>query len=151
MEKTNKQLIILSWSFGVAIFWLLDRFFKQLAFKNINLNFDCNSIICWKPSINPSLAFSIPLPLYLILFLNILIGAFLFGWYLKTKGGEKIALLAIIFGGLSNLIDRLTHGGVIDYIMVGWWPVFNIADTLIIVGILWLLYVLVISNKKMQN
>jgi lipoprotein signal peptidase len=150
--KINSKIIIqIAWYMSVAIFWLLDRYFKQLALNNLNSNFTCDQIICWQPSINSNLAFSLPLPLYLILFLNILIGAFLFGWYLRAKGGEKIALIAIIFGGLSNLIDRLTYQGVVDYIMIGWWPVFNLADALIVVGILWLLYLLIISDKNLKS
>lgn len=44
----------------------------------------------------------------------------------------------IILGGLSNLFDRITFGYVIDWIRVFFLPIsiFNIADTMIIVGIL---------------
>lgn len=49
--------------------------------------------------------------------------------------GETLALT----GALSNLIDRFFYGGVIDFILfsVGdWsWPLFNIADASIVVGV----------------
>ncbi|MGE5543867.1 MAG: signal peptidase II [Bacillota bacterium] len=46
-----------------------------------------------------------------------------------------IAALALIAGGATgNLIDRLLFGGVIDYIDVKIWPVFNLADMAIVAG-----------------
>jgi len=45
--------------------------------------------------------------------------------------------LGLIFGGtVGNLIDRLNNslGGVTDFISVGWWPSFNVADSAITVG-----------------
>ena len=38
-------------------------------------------------------------------------------------------------GALGNLIDRLRNGFVIDFIDVGPWPIFNLADSSIVVGI----------------
>ena len=38
-------------------------------------------------------------------------------------------------GALGNLIDRLRFGGVVDFLEVGPWPVFNLADTAIVVGV----------------
>jgi signal peptidase II len=46
----------------------------------------------------------------------------------------------IIGGSLSNVVDRLFRGdgwldgAVVDFIDVQWWPVFNLADTAIVVG-----------------
>jgi hypothetical protein len=37
-------------------------------------------------------------------------------------------------GGATNLIDRLRKGAVVDFIGVGWCPVFNLADAAIVVG-----------------
>lgn len=45
--------------------------------------------------------------------------------------------IGLIFGGAAgNLIDRLNSqlGGVTDFISVGWFPVFNVADSAITVG-----------------
>jgi len=47
------------------------------------------------------------------------------------------AVLGLILGGaVSNGVDRLTQGHVVDFIDVHWWPVFNVADMCIVVGIL---------------
>ncbi|MDD9952828.1 MAG: signal peptidase II [Candidatus Woesearchaeota archaeon] len=48
---------------------------------------------------------------------------------------ERLSYAAILAGLWGNLLDRVTHGFVIDFIDLGWWPVFNVADSAILVGI----------------
>ena len=50
----------------------------------------------------------------------------------KTVRFSSVVLLSSI---LSNLLDRIFRGGACDYISIGHWPTFNIADILIIVTI----------------
>jgi len=49
-----------------------------------------------------------------------------------------LGLIGIAGGALGNLTDRLTHGAVIDFLEFRWqnfsWPVFNLADTAIVIG-----------------
>jgi lipoprotein signal peptidase len=45
-----------------------------------------------------------------------------------------IGLGAALGGGASNLIDRLHHDGIVDFIDLGVWRVFNIADAAIMIG-----------------
>lgn len=48
--------------------------------------------------------------------------------------------LGLIEGGaLGNLIDRVRLGYVVDFIDLRWWPVFNVADSAIVVGVALLL------------
>jgi len=57
--------------------------------------------------------------------------------------------LGLILGGIiGNLIDRLRFGGVIDFISLGWWPAFNIADSAIVVGVIIFAYSLLFLAKK---
>ena len=49
--------------------------------------------------------------------------------------------LGLVLGGaLGNLIDRIfrapgpLQGHVVDFVSVGWWPVFNVADSAIVCG-----------------
>jgi signal peptidase II len=48
----------------------------------------------------------------------------------------------LIGGALGNLIDRLVHGAVTDFIKLPLWPAFNVADMSITFGVLALLWVL---------
>jgi len=47
-----------------------------------------------------------------------------------------LPLVLICAGAISNLIDRLLYNGVIDYIEISVLPVFNIADIMIVVGVI---------------
>jgi signal peptidase II len=48
----------------------------------------------------------------------------------------------LIGGAIGNLIDRLAHGAVTDFIKFPFWPAFNVADTSITLGVFALLWVL---------
>ena len=51
-----------------------------------------------------------------------------------------VALTLVLGGALGNLVDRFVRapgflrGHVIDFVSVGWWPVFNVADSCITIG-----------------
>jgi signal peptidase II len=62
-------------------------------------------------------------------------------WMLRSHGGQRLfswALALILGGALGNVVDRLLHGYVVDFIQVhhsGWYfPSFNVADSAISVG-----------------
>lgn len=48
----------------------------------------------------------------------------------------SIAKKLIISGTIGNLIDRLIYGKVVDFIKLSFWPSFNIADTMITIGLI---------------
>lgn len=62
----------------------------------------------------------------------------------------KSASVGLLLGGaFGNLIDRVRHATVIDFLDVGPWPIFNIADSAITVGIaIVLIYMLFVTKKK---
>lgn len=41
----------------------------------------------------------------------------------------------VVGGAVGNIVDRLRHAYVVDFIQVGWWPLFNLADSAITVGV----------------
>jgi signal peptidase II len=51
-----------------------------------------------------------------------------------------IALTLLLGGALGNLADRVfrapgfLRGHVVDFVAVGWWPVFNVADSCVTIG-----------------
>jgi signal peptidase II len=46
----------------------------------------------------------------------------------------QLTMGLIMGGGFGNLIDRVRLGYVVDFIQVGWFPIFNLADSAITVG-----------------
>jgi signal peptidase II len=48
----------------------------------------------------------------------------------------------LVGGAVGNLIDRIVHGYVTDFVKLPAWPAFNVSDMAITVGVLSLLYVL---------
>jgi len=54
---------------------------------------------------------------------------------LLNNGLSKAALGSILGGTIGNLIDRLRFGYITDFIGVGIWPPFNVADSSITVGV----------------
>jgi signal peptidase II len=55
-----------------------------------------------------------------------------------------IAVSGILAGAIGNLIDRIVHGEVIDFLLFYWgtyhWPAFNVADSCITLGVIGLLW-----------
>lgn len=47
----------------------------------------------------------------------------------------ELAMALILGGAIGNLVDRLVFGYVIDFIDVRVWPVFNVADSSITIGV----------------
>jgi signal peptidase II len=47
----------------------------------------------------------------------------------------RVAFGAIVGGAVGNIIDRFHYGFVVDFIDLRWWPVFNVADSCITVGV----------------
>ena len=76
-------------------------------------------------------------------------------WMLKSHAGQKLfsfALACILGGALGNVIDRLLHGYVVDFLDFhygGWhFPAFNVADSAITVGAICLILDELLRVKK---
>ena len=70
-------------------------------------------------------------------------------WRTPNSRSEQAGFGLIVGGGLANLIDRLIDGYVTDMIQIGSFPVFNIADACINLGVAVLLIGLL--KKKIEN
>ncbi|MSP79312.1 MAG: signal peptidase II [Dehalococcoidia bacterium] len=64
--------------------------------------------------------------------------------FFRTQASQgrwfKLSLAFMLGGAIGNLIDRVAQGHVTDFIHVGWWPVFNIADSAVVVGLAMLMW-----------
>ena len=63
----------------------------------------------------------------------------------------KLALGLILGGTIGNLIDRLNQGFVTDFIDIGRWPAFNIADSAIVIGVILFVYRLLVLTKTQKS
>ena len=45
------------------------------------------------------------------------------------------AIGAALGGAAGNIADRLRHGAIVDFIAIGRWPLFNLADVAIVMGV----------------
>lgn len=64
---------------------------------------------------------------------------------------NKISLALILGGTAGNLIDRLHLGHVTDFIDVGPWPVFNVADSSIVAGVVIFALSILLSERDAQS
>ncbi len=80
-------------------------------------------------------------------------------WFIHWLGEKnawfhQVGLGLIIGGALGNLLDRIVHGAVIDFLLVyhdGWFfPAFNVADSAITVGVICLLMGEFLSTYKLE-
>lgn len=146
-------IIILS-----LIFLIIDQITKILVIKILPLSGSIEIIknfLYIIPTNNTGAAFSILIGqrIFLIL-ITITILIFLIQYIKKNKIERKIDIISfsfIIGGSLGNLIDRIIRGSVIDFISLKLgnynFPIFNIADTLIVVGVILLLIGVKGGNK----
>lgn len=73
--------------------------------------------------------------------LGVVVSIGILWWLRRNPQGQSlfaVALTLILGGALGNVIDRVRHGFVVDFIDVhafGWhWPAFNVADSAICIG-----------------
>jgi len=67
------------------------------------------------------------------------------GWLIRLTLGLQLG------GAVGNLVDRLRYGSVIDFIDIGFWPIFNLADLSIVVGVAVLAYHLWREDQRAVN
>ncbi len=91
----------------------------------------------------------------LIIFLNIIVIAMIIRFMVtqhKKIGPKTMALLSIaVAGGISNLIDRIFRGYVVDFInllIIPSYPRCNVADILLVVSWILLVFILIIKAKQ---
>jgi len=121
-------------------YWVLNSLPKKLIL--------IPDIISFELHYNSGIAFSIPINGLLLPVSILILLSFLVHKYSKTLlHNNKLTFIVIglIFGGsISNLIDRIIHSAVVDFISIGNFPVFNLADTAISIAAI----LMIIFQKK---
>lgn len=88
---------------------------------------------------------------FILIALNII--GFLFYWLRKAETKLLIFSIGMIIGGgLSNVVDRLFRGAVVDFLSFHlgrlYWPAFNFADSFIVIGVM---IILTLSLRHPKN
>ena len=138
----------------VAIFvalFVIDQYIKFLFVNGFGMDGECISLVL---AYNKGVAFSMFafLKEYLkYIQIAIMLGGMVYLYLnkdiFKTYYIPSALLLA---GGISNIVDRFVHGGVVDYV---YWhcgfdfAIFNLADVLIDISVVLILYI----NYKKEN
>ena len=135
---------------STALMWLVplipllaDRISKALICAYLivpkSICYGFNITITWNRGISWSMLHHAEF-WWLIAMLSALIIVLIFytGWRMR-QGAMVIGEMFLIGGALSNVIDRLMYGAVLDFIELYVanyrWPVFNIADIFIVIGV----------------
>ncbi|MBU0766933.1 signal peptidase II [Patescibacteria group bacterium] len=101
-------------------------------------------------SLNEGIAFGVRIP-GAFQFILILAALFFVACYARKEADTKLSQVGfglILGGGIANIIDRLIDGFVTDMIQVGSFPVFNVADSCITVGIAILFFEMVVRARE---
>ena len=99
--------------------------------------------------LNPGIAWGIRLPggiqEMLILLAIVAVGS------MAIKARNTLSFIAfgcVIGGGLANIVDRLRDGYVTDFVQIGSFPIFNVADSFVTIGVGLLLLEAFLSKRK---
>jgi signal peptidase II len=136
---------------AVAVF-IADRISKRMVVANVPLGTEKPALphVWITNTQNPGAAFGVAqeaTAFFLIASVVVAIG--LIFYVARTPVGIfSGALLGLILGGtVGNGYDRLLHGTVTDFIALHFWPVFNVADSAISVGVVLLLIGYVLRQR----
>lgn len=142
----------------IAIVFGVDQWTKALAidglsnpFRVIEVTPFMDFVLAWNPGVSFGLFQGQAPWVMIIVTAAITVG---FGvWMWRTRDAMlRLALAMIIGGAVGNLVDRLRHGAVTDFIYLNYdrfdWPVFNLADTAITIGAVLLLIDSLFGGKK---
>ena len=152
----KKNLIIFS---IISIVFFLDFATKNYAITNLLLNHSeaINTYLNFTLAFNYGAAFSFLSDAggwqrWFFVIFSIIVVFFISYILIKDKESEYISYSLVLGGALGNLYDRIFLGYVIDFIEFHYndfyWPIFNIADIAISIGVILLLYSMFLKDNK---
>ncbi len=147
MAQRNARTSLLPWLAIAFLIILADQFTKTLVIGHFNLH-DSRTVTSFFNLVrvhNSGAAFSFLAGAsgwqrWFFIGLGAVASVFIV-WMLRSHAGQRMfswALALILGGAIGNVVDRLLHGYVVDFLQFhagGWYfPSFNIADSAITVG-----------------
>ena len=75
--------------------------------------------------------------LFLITISLVVLAVVLTAWWKRRRDPSRalhVGFALVVAGAAGNVIDRILRGYVVDFIHVHMWPIFNVADVLIVAG-----------------
>ena len=114
-------------------------------------------LLWWTYSENEHGAFGLfgSQPIMLIVLALIVLGMFFYAFRdaMRSSMLVRIAFGAIIGGAAGNIVDRIRHGYVVDFIdFKTIWPfIFNVADSCITVGVITLILASMLAERKTRG
>ena len=136
-----------------VIIFLMDQFSKFLV-RDLLLyreSFPATGFFRFTHTFNTGSAFGIfrdqNTPLILVSFLGIAILIMIYRSQRVPSGLLRLSLGLQIGGAFGNLVDRLRLGHVTDFMDVGAWPIFNLADASIITGLVILAWIFLVAES----
>ena len=140
----------------IVCFLLLDQFVKYLVRTNMELGQSIpiiSGIFHLTYIENPGAALGILANRRLLfLLLTIIIVGIMFYLYFQLRQKKSLTAFSlglVISGALGNFIDRFFRGTVTDLFDLRIWPIFNIADICICVGLALLCYLLLFKGEEL--
>ncbi|GAB4419982.1 MAG: hypothetical protein Kow00106_16390 [Anaerolineae bacterium] len=88
---------------------------------------------------------------FLFLGIAILVSAIILYYYRQIPADAWLVRLALglqLGGALGNALDRLRLGYVVDFFDVSYWPVFNVADSCVVLGVAGLVLVMLREERR---
>lgn len=148
-NKTIRLIVIL-----VTIFIILDQASKIIV-SNLPELPSINDSVKFEIANNTGLAFgfndgSNVKNIFVMAFVLFIVIRFVKNQIELIDTKTAVALSMVLAGGISNLIDRIFRGSVLDFIKFYKFPIFNIADILVFIGAILLVIFLVIFTRKIE-
>jgi signal peptidase II len=145
---------------GVAAIWLiLDQATKVLAVETLQgrgvVDAGLGGVLEWELVRNPHAAFGIPGFSGMFLLVTFVVVVVVLRMLPRTDRLSLAFAYGLVTGGaLGNFVDRILRwpgfpdGAVVDFVRIGWWPKFNVADVGITVGAGLILLLAFLSDRE---
>lgn len=137
--------------------FFIDQITKKIAidFLEVHHSIDViGKIVRFTLTYNPYGLFGIPFTKYIPYEVVAILAIFLLFFFIVKEINLCYTILYgfLLGGAMGNLYDRIKFGAVIDFIDIGItdrlrWPIFNLADTALTIGILAILFLSFVKKK----